>query len=92
MEDPRGLPAPEFPVKITFVLSVAGLAFAMWWTYTAPLASGVPLPLSSYILLWAREFLMIAFLAVAMICVAVVWFFRLVMRLFAKFTGAYNRQ
>ena len=92
MEDPSGQPAPEFPVEITIVLSVAGLAFAMWWTYTAPSASGDPVPLWSYILLWAREFLMIAFLAVGMVCVAAVWFFRLVMRLFAKFTVAYNRQ
>lgn len=85
MEDPSGHPAPEFPFEITIVLSVGGLVFAMWWTYTAPSASGDPISLWSYILLWARELLMMAFLAVGMVCVAVVWFFRFVRRLFAKF-------
>jgi hypothetical protein len=85
VKDPSGQPTPEFPVEITILLSIGGLAFAMWWTFTAPSASGDPISLWSYILLWAREFLIIAFLAVVMICVAVVWFLRLVRRLFAKF-------
>lgn len=85
MDDPSGKPAPEFPDEITIVLSIAGLAFAMWWTYTTPSASGDPVSLWSFILLWAREFIVIALLAAGMICAAVVWFFRLVRRLSSKF-------
>lgn len=56
------------------VCALGLIVFAVYYTFVSPSASGQPISLWTYFALWAREFLLLAGLAVGIICIAIGWF------------------
>jgi hypothetical protein len=88
MENGNDRQDKELPVPIQAMLLVGGIGifvFLIYFTYSTPSVSGDTVNLWSFIAFWLREFLLLAFPAVAIVLAVIAWVFGFIRRCFSKF-------
>ena len=78
-EEPK-LAAPQLPPEIQAIAGAIGLGGLMYLSIVFPYPSGKPLDAIDFILLWWREVMIVAVIAVPLVICAVAWCIRLVCR------------